>query len=576
MMATIGNLAVKLGLDSSKFDKGVKNVESKSGKMKSGLKTVGMVAGGLVAGIAAAGGAAFALGKKVGDLADEILDLEAITGMTTDSIQEWRKVTEVAGVSQDAMTNASQKLTRNLDTMRLESNKGNKALEQLGYSLDDIKNMSADERMDTLTKALSGVEDVTERARLGTDIFAGSWKEIAPVVSLGAEAMDKAKESANIIDKDKLEMANQFRITIADMKERVGFLFMELAIKLIPILQAFFDWINQYMPQIKEIAGQVFGFIKDAVGVLSSFWKENNDSMKNNVMDNFNQIKEFIMPLIQEIVQFIQEKLEVLKQFWKENGEQIMQAVENVFTFIKKTIEFLMPIITKYIETAWKIISGVFDGALNIIMGLIKTFAGLLTGDWEKMGEGLKQIWDGLWGAIETILKGVWDNLSFVFSYLREKIAGWFEGLKDSALDWGKNMIQGFIDGIKAMGSQVANAAKGVVDQAADYIKFWSPAKKGEGRFITHWGENMIDGFLDGVKNAMPGVASTFKKVIPNMDMALTPSMASGMSNISNTTTNQFNFTGPINVRSDSDIKGIARELDHLQKIKSRGSGVNG
>src|SRR5699024_11820400 len=75
------------------------------------------------------------------------------------------------------------------------------------------------------------------------------------------------------------------------------------------------------------------------------------------------------------------------------------------------------------------------------------------------------------------------------------------------------NMIDGFVDGIKSMGSKVADAAKGAVSKAADFLKFWSPAKKGEGRYITHWGANMIDGFLDGVESQYRNIENVIGSV---------------------------------------------------------------
>lgn len=596
-IATVGELSVKLGMDSAGFDKGMKNAEKTSGKMNKGLATMGKVALGAVGAIAAVGAGALALGVKVGDMADELLDLEAITGMTTDSIQQWRKVTEVAGVSTDAMTNASFKLTKQLDVMSMESNKGNKQLKALGISLEELEGMSADERMDVLTKKLAEVENETDRARIGTDLFGGSWKEIAPVVSLGAEAMDKAKASANVFSKEQLETANQFRITIANVKDQVSFFFMELAMKLLPTLQAFFDWVSGYMPQIKAIMSAVFTFIGDIIGQVVGWiqeligwfknWGSESEGTLSGIWESFqiyltllidywklifDTVWSILKGVFDQIVPFIQEALEMIKQFWDENGEQIMQAVENVFAVIQKIIETVMPIIQKVIEVVMKAVLGVIKGALNVIMGLIKVFVGLFTGDWEKMGEGLKQIWSGIWNAIESVLKGAWSLLSGAFKFLWDKIAGWFTGLKDDALQWGKNMISGFIDGIKNKAQDLANAAKDAVAGMGDYLKFWSPAKKGEGRFIVHWGENMIDGFLDGVRNAMPDVANTLGKVIPDMSTSLSPSMA-GMGSTSNTYNGGDIVIQNMSVRSDNDIKLISRELHTLQTNAGRGRG---
>src|SRR5690625_645363 len=150
-------------------------------------------------------------------------------------------------------------------------------------------------------------------------------------------------------------------------------------------------------------------------------------------------------------------------------------------------------------------------------MGIIKWFASLVTGDFEGMKEASIGIVEDMWDGIKGVVAGAWNLLSGAFSGLWESLEKWFGGLRDDALEWGKNMISGFIDGVKSKASDVASAAGSVVKSAADYIKFWSPSKKGEGRYIVHWGRNMIDGFLDGVKEEGKKAGKVMDGVIANM-----------------------------------------------------------
>src|SRR5690625_7914025 len=89
-----------------------------------------------------------------------------------------------------------------------------------------------------------------------------------------------------------------------------------------------------------------------------------------------------------------------------------------------------------------------------------------------------------LWNGIKTIFQGAWNVISKPMKTMYDKFKGWLTDLKDKAIDWGKNMIDGFIDGIKSMAGAVKDAAKNVISGIGDFLKFWSPAKKGEGRDI--------------------------------------------------------------------------------------------
>lgn len=287
-------------------------------------------------------------------------------------------------------------------------------------------------------------------------------------------------------------------------------------------------------------------------------------------------VNENLMPIFRFVFDWVKDKMPEIKAGFSEAFEYISEIIKLFVDAAKAYWAVFGDYIMSQAKTIFETVKGVVRGAFDIIKGILNTFIGLFTGDWKRMGDGLKQIWSGLWQAIESTVRGAWGLLSNAFSFLWSKISGWFTDLKDQAFSWGKNMISGFVDGIKSMGSAVANAASGVVDKAADFIKFWSPAKKGEGRFITQWGENMIDGFLDGVRKAMPSVESTFGNVIPDLsDLTTTPT-----SIISQPTKSAYEPQVPniiiqsMSVRDDNDIQLIARELFNLNQLAYRGGGT--
>lgn len=243
----------------------------------------------------------------------------------------------------------------------------------------------------------------------------------------------------------------------------------------------------------------------------------------------FNQVSEIVTTILATLTEYIQEKLNQILQFWNENGENIMQATENIFSVIKEIFEFYFPILEAIVLGAWEIITSIFDTAINVILGLVKWFASLLAGDFEGMKEAAIEIWEALWNGVKGILEGAWNLLSGAFGALWKNISDWFSDLKDSAIEWGKNFIDGFIEGMKSMGQAVANAAAEVVKKAGEFLKFWSPAKKGEGRYIVHWGRNMIDGFLDGVRQESKKAGKVINDMIKSMspkalDYTITPS----------------------------------------------------
>jgi hypothetical protein len=407
-------------------DKKGKSVGDRLGSM---VGTAAKWGASIAAGAAIAVGGMVALGSKVGDMADAILDLNSITGMSTDSIQKWRKVTEVAGVAQDAMANASAKLTKSLDAMSEKSNKGNEALGKLGLSLTDIESMSADERMDVLTEALAGVEDKTKRAKLGTDLFGGSWKEIAPVVDLGAEAMQKAKDSANIISEEDLKKANDFRISVANMKDQVGFFVTEIGIKLLPMLQGMFDWIQGKMPLIQEIAGKAFELIGNAIITVSNF-------IRDEVIPIFNDMYAWISPHLPMIKDLFIESFGFIKDLLGQVREAIKFVIDNMNILLPVIIGVTAAVVAQMVidgliklYKSWQTVTKtqttlqwLLNAALNanplgliaLAIGAVVTAGVLLWQNWDTVKVKATELWGKfkeVFGNIKSFVIGVWDSI---------------------------------------------------------------------------------------------------------------------------------------------------------------------
>lgn len=146
------------------------------------------------------------------------------------------------------------------------------------------------------------------------------------------------------------------------------------------------------------------------------------------------------------------------------------------------------------------------------------------------------------------------------------------EGVADMAaagVEWGENLIAGFVEGIKSKIRSVQDAVKGVISAAAEFIGFHSPAKKGEGRYIVDWGANMISGFLDGVESMMGDVS--------NMGNNVTAQMANALSQPTTAAASGITLTANISVgsiRNDQDIKAISTALNRQVRNWGRSLGV--
>lgn len=428
----------------------------------------------------------------------------------------------------------------------------NKTAEAFGYTGKSAQNdlyaalqsgtVTFDQFNDKVVELNDGVGGFADMAQEGSKGIATSWQNIKTAITKGLAdiigAIDEALGGTGALGDALDKIKGGIKATFDWIVEAIPVV-AEVFTVLYNAFATLIGWITQLgesnsgtmdgiYEKISTIFTQVYEFMQEVWGTIRTLWEENGAAILENakivfgsilsvVETVFNAALDIIKTVLNIVVPFIKKQLDKITKFWKENGETIMKAVTNCFNFIKGVIDFVMPVIIAIVEGAWNIITAVFEAAIGVVMGLVQVFSGLLSGDFDKIKEGLIKIWESLWDGVKGVVEGAWNLVSGAFGALWDNISGWFTGMKDDAIQWGANMIGGFIDGIKSKAADVAKAASDIVKSAGDFIKFWSPSKKGEGRYITHWGANMIDGFLDGVSSQTNATQKVMAGVIDGM-----------------------------------------------------------
>jgi len=246
------NSKLKRGLNDSKkqlsgFQKTVKGVQGALGSF-AGPLAIGAVVTGLVN-----------MMKKTGEAADRLLDLEQITGISTDTLQEYEHVARVAGVNSETMANAVQGLTRRLARGAEMSAGLRMGLEALGIEAFDGAGNLRDlgKVTEEAIEQLAGMEDISKRNVIGAQLFSGAWKDLAPVLALGADGIEKAKQEARelglVMSKDALESANEFRIEMETLTAQFEMSKRELSVGLMPVLQTLMGLYSDTITSVKGL-----------------------------------------------------------------------------------------------------------------------------------------------------------------------------------------------------------------------------------------------------------------------------------------------------------------------------------
>lgn len=319
----------------------------------------------LTAPITAIGAGLAVLTVKTGQYADSMLDLAEVTGLSTDSLQEFELVSKDAGVSFEGLMGTISKFQSRLPMIAKGTGPAADAMELLGTNVFDasgnVKDM--DSLFPELIKKLQGVKNISERNALAQQIFGRSMQDLAPILGMSGDQLDKVRQSAHdmgvVMSRESLEKANQFRKTMETLQLKLAAAGRELAVGFLPIFQ------NVLIPFLQNVAipaMQKFGNIIQSMGIWFS-----------------------------ELTPFMQDTAIALITF--------VAGIGPLLIGVGKLIS-----VVKTLKTTWLTLNAVM--LANPILLVIALIAGLVTA-----GVVLYRNWD----TVKEKLASAWDTIKYAF-----------------------------------------------------------------------------------------------------------------------------------------------------------------
>lgn len=556
-------LSVTIDADTSSFQKSMNNMKSSMKEATGGIsnslgdmqKSLGNVSDKMstagtnmtkwVTGpIVALTAGIFGLMTKTGDYADRILDLSDITGMSTDAIQEWAYVADIAGVNGEAVTNAVTGLVRRLPQLESEGGKATEAVNKLGLSYDDLSKLSPDEQVEALMYALSDIEDPLERNAIGSQLFGGAWQDIAPILSMGADEMANVRDEAHdmnaVMGEEGLKEANAFRQEMERIKNELTGVAREVAGEFLPIfrdnllplikdnlipafkdfaewIKSVIEWFSGLSPEVQGAIGKFIAFaaalgpilvvgakivagIKILIGVIAFLLTpvgaviaiiagliaigvllyKNWDEIKAKASQVWGSIREFFTGVHESIQQTFQNAWEGIKNFFIGLHESIQTAVQAV----------------------WRAVADFFRGIWESIVSTARAIWEPIKKFFSTLWEGVKKVFEVIWNAIKTVLM-------VIMGLIMVAIATAWNAIADT--------INGVLNVIKAIVTTVWNAIKGTVQTVVNAIRtvittVWNAIKT-----VVTTVLNSIRSVITTVWNSIRDVVTTVVNAIRNV-----------------------------------------------------------
>lgn len=216
----------------------------------------------------------------------------------------------------------------------------------------------------------------------------------------------------------------------------------------------------------------------------------------------------YFKDLVDAIVNFFKGCFSWLQGAWTATINWLVGAWNNVVGFAKN--------LWNQVSTAIRI---GFFAAIAFVQSIWNSIASFFTNAWNTYIAGPLHT---LWQNVSSVFSSAWSTyiagpIGSLWNTLSSTVSGW----ATNAFDWGKNLIQGFINGIKNMAGAVGQTLGDVAHNIASFLGFHSPTEKGPGSTADQWAPNFVNMYTSGLEAGIPKIQAAMSKLAAPMEISL-------------------------------------------------------
>lgn len=501
---TLFDLVAKLTMDSSEFEKGVKNAESAghslSEKMENTFDKIGKFAKAFATG---------AVVKKVTDTIKNIVDSTAevgdkidkqsqVLGMSRKAYQEWDYILGQNGASIESMGTAM----KTLNSLILSGADGSKesadALAELGIHLDAIGTLSQEGQFEEVVRAFQKMPQGAQKSALAVKIFGKQGMQLLPLLNQSSTSIDelraRAQELGLIMSDEAVDSAVVYGDSLDDLRRTFDGFKYAIGAKILPVLTSGIQKVTDYAGKLRKaydekgLAGvwdtlvSSFKNIKwptwsDVSNALESAWNGVKEGAKAVLKLVFGETADggIAFPTPSELWQKIKSKLSTMWEGIQTLSHTVLKLIfgEDEDGNIKfPTADEIKEKVRTALDEMWKGAQAVFNDIGKLLFGEdengnVKWPTAYELG--EKVRAGLTTAWEGVQNIFKEIGKFIFGegDGGIQFPATAEE---WWNLIKDA--------VTNLWNGVKEFAKSVLDFALGVLKlptakEIIEQIKAW-------------------------------------------------------------------------------------------------------
>lgn len=444
------DLAAKLTLDSSEYDKGLGNAESKAGSIgqgiTKGLKTAGTTAGvaftAIVAGTTMATKAVVKSTGEVAEYGDNIDKMSQKMGISAEAYQEWEAVMQHSGTSMETMKASMKTLANAVEN-------GNKAFEELGLTQEQLAEMSQQDIFEATIAGLQNVEDVTQRTYLAGQLLGRGATELGALLNTSAEdtqAMrDRVRELGGVMSEDAVKAAAAYQDTLQDMQTGFDGLKRNLISDFLPGITQVMDGLTDLTTGDYDMGGsKIAEGVDNAISVITDKLPAFMDAgfaiigaIGDAIVENFPKLVETFLGLIEKLLDKLADA-----SFVSKIGETLTKTIQTIGEKLPEIIKNIGPVL------------------INVLTVLIRdVLPSLLQAIFDMLPDLLQSVLDLIVQIVDFILS---DGLPMILEMLPQLITGIIDFILSSSTQFTNALVSIIMALVKALPTVIQSLVKAI------------------------------------------------------------------------------------------------------------------
>lgn len=268
----------------------------------------------------------------------------------------------------------------------------------------------------------------------------------------------------------------------------------------------------------------------------------------------------------------------------------VMSVVSGLVTAVTTFIGSIVSVVGGGIATVVAAVSGgvnavvafvgsLVSSALSLVSGLVSSIAGYFSTMVSTMANAAQQVYAAVTGAFSALVGAVSGHIGSLMNTISSipgQVMGFFAGAGSWLVGSGRALINGFTQGIQNAIGGALSAVSGAVSQIRSFFPF-SPAKRGpfSGHgYTTYSGKALMEGWAEGIGSGTGAVNSAITSALASASsligsgITVAPSVAVAGAGAAGTT---YNVT--VNGGSVNADQRIMQAVDVLVSAAKRSAG---